>query len=266
MNRIGWLATIVAVAMLFNNKEATPKPVEDTQPKPVVVVDPTPAPAPVPTPTPRPDTVLLDKLDVILGKLDLASLQTLVEKLEAVDAKKLKTMIDLLNKYGEQEQLAKLQAASTPPPQTICPCRGNDKNGCLCLKAGVKCHCTKEVGSIWQKTTMKANVSTGQPVTASPPASPPSTPVSVPAGNGYPVTQRGAWLYWVADGVQWDNQGSGAQEGQVYGGRFTYSNGLMHDATVRPASPPPRQAARVSGGYWKTVCHGNYCTREWVPF
>lgn len=259
MNRFGWLAAIIAVVMFCNVNDAEPKPTDDVPPKPAdVVVEPKPTPAP--SPTPKVDTALADKLEAILAKLDIASLQTLVDKLESVDVKKLKSMVDLLNRYGEP-----VVVAESPPPKpaagatTICPCRGNDKNGCLCLKAGVKCHCTKDVGSIWEKTKMKANVNTGQPITEAAPKV-----AASPSSDGYAVTANGAWATWIdASGVNWNNSGTGLHEGQVYGGRFTYRNGSMHDSVSRAATSPPAAASR--GGYFKRVCRGNYCEMVWVP-
>lgn len=265
-NRLGWLAAIVVVAMFVSNKEAIPKPADTPPPNPPVVTD----PKPQPQPPPKVDIALLDRLEAILSKLDLSSLQTLVDKLESVDLSRIKSMIDLLNKYGEQAAAAevKLSAAkvavdplTNQGATTVCACNGNDKNGCLCLKAGVKCHCTQGVGSVWQKTLQKASTVVSKPPTKRP-SPPPST-----AANGIPVRQVGNWLYWLVDGVEWHNGGTGIHEGQLYGNRFTYRSGMMFDSLPpNPMASPVQQPARPTQprGYWKTVCHGTYCTREWV--
>ena len=260
-NRLGWLATIVVVAMFCNSKEAIPKPADTPPPNPLVITD----PKPQPQPAPKVDVVLLDRLDAILSKLDLASLQTLVDKLESVDLSRIKGMIDLLNKYGEQAAAAevKLSAAkleNDPIAQAGAAAvfDGSDENGCLCRKAGAKCHCTQ---GVWQKTLQKDSTVSSNPPINRPSPSPSS---SSTATNGIPVRQVGNWLYWLVNGVEWHNGGTGVQEGQLYGNRFTYRGGVMLDnrASTLPMQPPDRPAQ--PRGYWKTECHGDYCTKKWV--
>ena len=82
------------------------------------------------------------------------------------------------------------------------------------------------------------------------------------SGEGYAVTTRDGVSYWNdATGRGWHDQGTGLHEGWTYGGRFTYRNGRMHDVDNAPQAAEPAES-----GYWKTVCHGNWCERVWVPY
>lgn len=296
MNRFGWLAAIIAVAMLFTGKEAKPNPVQP--PLPSVDVVPKTDPPKV---TPKPDinTELLDRLNLILKKLDVASLETLANKLEAIDFKKLQTMIALLDRYGQSvttahdapgseldiklsrfekkldELAAKHFAEKTvvlePAPKavdpltnqgatTVCTCNGNDKNGCLCLKAGVKCHCTQGVGSVWQKTTQKASTA------ATKAQSPMKQSASISNTGAIPVRYDGPWMYWNVGGVEWHNGGTGIRDGQVYGGRFTFRDGMMFDTSNVSLPRVSNLTAPASrGGHYEKRCNGVQCWMEWVP-
>ena len=288
-NRFGWLAAIVVVALLASNKEAKPNPI---LPPPPHVIDSVPKTIP-PKDDPKPDatSVLLDRLETILRKLDITSLETLANKLESVDFTKLKSMVDLLNRYGQQieishepasnstqerlsrfeqklDELAAKHIANTSEPdgavidaeanqgaKTTCMCNGSDRNNCLCLKAGVECHCTAGVGSVWKKTTQKASTSS-------------SRPAETASSNGFPVRIAGQWMYWNVDGIEWHNGGTGIQEGLVYGNRFTYRGGMMQDSVSRSIvmSPLPSLSQPANqNGRWRKVCHNGYCTWELVP-
>lgn len=59
---------------------------------------------------------------------------------------------------------------------TVCQCRGYNESVCLCLRSGVACHCSANVGSVWWvdannrlrgKTGAKVNPNTRAP--AAPP-------------------------------------------------------------------------------------------------
>jgi len=77
---------------------------------------------------------------------------------------------------------------AVPPQKTVCQCRGTNRAVCMCLKAGVTCHCSANSGSVWErasdsakwvKTTRKGNPN--QPAEAS--------PTLPPAGEGKPIVE-----------------------------------------------------------------------------
>lgn len=259
MDRLGWIITLIVGLCFFSEEKPAPKP-----PQPDVdVVDVTPAPAPAPAPAPDEKQKLVNLLSEILKRLDLKSLETLHNKLASVDTARLQTMIGLLDRYGTEkigEPAAKVVAETE---KTVCRCQGHKRSDCLCLKAGVVCHCSKTSGSVWEKVNQswvktKAKADPTKPL-SEPPPSTQSTPV-----GGYPVRINGNWAYWNVNGVEWDNRGTGVQDGFVYGGRFKLQGQTMHD--VAAASQPVQSSMGVqASGYWKVVCNGNgTCTRVWV--
>lgn len=280
VDRLGWFSVIMLAFCLFNSPNAIPKtddvvkvdpPTVIVPPKPDVIL-PIPEETPKPITVPKPDatTAVLARLETVLRNLSTASLELLTSKLEALDKSQLESIVKLLNKYGETGKEAVVETPTkTLGATTICPCRGNDKNGCLCLKAGVKCHCTRDVGSIWEKTKLKANVTTGKPITET--SVPAKTAEPVSSERSYPVNINGQYMYWNVDGVQYHNSGMGIREGVLYGERFKYSDGKMYDmlpASQAPAVPVPQTyaqpASNTQSGYWTRVCHGGYCTMQWV--
>jgi hypothetical protein len=60
---------------------------------------------------------------------------------------------------------ASAQGSVSPAPKfptTVCRCQGSNHSVCLCLKAGVSCHCSRTVGSVWAvDATGKATHKTG---------------------------------------------------------------------------------------------------------
>lgn len=176
-------------------------------------------------------------------------------------------------------------APTTAPPAsdsrtTVCQCRGYNETVCLCLKNGQKCHCSRDVGSVWSvndagvathKTGAKADPDAADRIT---PAAPP--PPAEPETGGYAVTINGAWMYWTdSRGQRWDNRGYGT--GYSTYGQFEYRNGRMFERGQAPTSnritlPVPSskplintQGTRSRSGHWETQCFGSYCQRVWVP-
>lgn len=147
------------------------------------------------------------------------------------------------------------------PPGVVCRCQGRRTEQCLCLKAGVKCGCSVREGSVWRKTGETVPVQ-AEPVQNA------ETP-----DQGYPVTTRGAWAYWTVQGVQWNNQGTGLKENQIYGlpgsRQFIYRQGRMYDysppSSSRAASVPPQQTPDSQRWGWVRYCVGNRCYWRWEP-
>lgn len=171
------------------------------------------------------------------------------------------------------------ETAAGPSSTTVCRCQGYKEHLCLCLKAGVRCHCSRTVGSVWavndkgratHKTGAKAdprkavdNSRQKQPVTA--PKSNGGTENSV--STGFVVTKRSDGRWWWNDGTRWHYTSLRPVDGTTYRGghgAFEYRAGRMHAlgakmmAVIHPAST----------GHWETrrVCRGSYCenVRVWV--
>lgn len=147
------------------------------------------------------------------------------------------------------------------PPGVVCRCQGRRTDQCLCLKAGVKCGCSAQEGSVWRKT---GEVQPVQPEAARTASS---------RSQGYPVTSQGAWAYWTAHGVQWNNQGTGLKENQVYGlpgsYQFVYRQGRMYDYGSEAVAGHSSASARNPSGNqrwgWVRRCAGNRCYWSWEP-
>lgn len=64
-------------------------------------------------------------------------------------------------------------------------------------------------------------------------------PVASSLSGSIPTTSRGSWLYWSHGGRNWNNQGWGIREGQIYGqgaNRFQYRSGSMYPLGASSAS------------------------------
>ena len=67
--------------------------------------------------------------------------------------------------------------------------------------------------------------------------------------------------------MPWHNGGTGVREGMIYGGRFKLVGQTIYDQNSPSSRVPlqqPQPATKQASGYWRTVCHGSHCTREWV--
>jgi hypothetical protein len=158
--------------------------------------------------------------------------------------------------------------ATEPSNTTVCRCQGYKEHLCLCLKAGVKCHCSRTVGSVWSVNEQgRATHKTGAKADPRIPSNPGVTQPTA----GYPVSMRGGFAYWTDSvGKEWYSAGSNLAEGTVFGNRFTYRNGAMHEPGHASAADASQMAANIAPkGHFETrrVCRGSYCenVRVWVP-
>lgn len=157
--------------------------------------------------------------------------------------------------------------AAEPSNTTVCRCQGYKEHLCLCLKAGVKCHCSRTVGSVWSVNDQgRATHKTGAKADPRVPLKN-ETPANPTGESGYIVWTRGGVNYWNdSSGRSWHDGGTGLSEGTVYGNRFVYRGGSMHELNQADGS---KMAADIAPrGHWETrrVCRGSYCenVRVWV--
>lgn len=161
-------------------------------------------------------------------------------------------------------------ASETAAPEpvsntTVCRCQGYRESVCLCLKAGVKCHCSRTVGSVWAVNEQgRATHKTGAKADPRGTSAIARSDAPAASANSYEATRRtdgrywwtaGGTAYWVGkkpvDGDSWNISG---QTWECVGGRMQLRGSVM--------------AADI-GGHWETrrVCRGSYCenVRVWVP-
>lgn len=157
---------------------------------------------------------------------------------------------------------------------TVCRCQGYKEHLCLCLKAGVKCHCSRTVGSVWavneqgratHKTGAKADPRQAAAVNRNTASSAPEAGLTPkpPASDDTVPTLRTDGRYWWHDGERWWNTTTVPAEGREFNGGskvFVFSGGKM---TVKGS----QMAVQVQQptGRWVKRCYGGYCRMEWVP-
>lgn len=167
-------------------------------------------------------------------------------------------------------------AVGPPSPgaeTTVCRCQGHKEHLCLCLKAGVKCHCSRTVGSVWavdkhgratHKTGKKADPRQGVAVTGGTASSAPETGSSPRSPASDIPSLRADGRYWWHDGERWWNTVIKPTEGREFNGgekMFVFSGGMMIEKGSRMAV----QIQQPAGGRWVRRCYGGYCRIEWVP-
>lgn len=138
-----------------------------------------------------------------------------------------------------------------------CQCQSRGERACYCLRTGNKCYCPTRGPSTWELTEAGAPIRKVQKQTT--PRS--TTPVARPTGaGGYTVTSNNGVAYWTdSSGVSWNDVGTGLREGVVYGDRFIYRDGTMHENGSKMA------VDIAPKGHWVRRCYGTFCRMEWVP-
>lgn len=147
---------------------------------------------------------------------------------------------------------------------SICQCQGFKHHMCHCLKAGVKCRCSRTVGSEWNMVNGRAVSKTGryadprqgtQPARSRPAA-------SAPSDNSVPTLKSDGFYWWQGPNGKWYNWSTMPAEGVV---------GRQQDGTLfvmRNGKMVPHMAVQIqqpAGGRWVKRCYGSYCRMEWVP-
>lgn len=150
-------------------------------------------------------------------------------------------------------------------PTTVCRCQGYKEHLCLCLKAGVKCHCSRTVGSVWAVNDQgRATHKTGakaDPRKPSPLTTPPATVHRTPKADGFALYMRqdGRWGWTDATGRQWWAQTQPKAGDTVTDGQTSW------ECTGTGMRPKMVVNLQPSGGRWVKRCYGGYCRMEWVP-
>lgn len=115
------------------------------------------------------------------------------------------------------------QVSETTAPEslktTVCRCQDYKEHLCLCLKAGVKCHCSRNVGSVWfvnehgratHKTGAKADPSGNATITRSDARSGSVKPsITIALADFYcPPCEAVKAMNWTAFNVTWQTGGA----------------------------------------------------------
>lgn len=159
---------------------------------------------------------------------------------------------------------AELDSGEAAPVSEVCRCQGYKHSVCKCLKAGVKCHCSRTSGSVWEllgEQWVKTGAKADPRITTSRKAPSESSP-SAALGAGYDVTLRNDGRWWWHDGSIWRYTSTQPRDGMRFGSgnaAFVYRDGVMQ----------PSESQMVIDiapkGHWERRCYGGYCRNVWIP-